>query len=80
MEPEVVEVRAVEAPSRDALMAQANDIGNQLRALIVEAKRLPREKDLEAHQDPARALSIAQAHLQTGFLWLRKAINSPKEF
>lgn len=77
-----VEVVATEVKnaSPDELLKKVNEIGDQLRGLILQAKKLPREKSLEAHQDPARALSIAQVNLQTGFAWLRKAIMAPKEF
>ena len=69
-----------ETPKAEELLARVNDIGNDLRAVIVLAKRLPRDKALEPHQDPSRALAQSQAHLQTGFMWLRKAITTPKEF
>ena len=74
------EVEPVTPPNADDLLTEANAIGEQLRALIVKAKKLPRGEDLEAHQDPSRALSLAQMYLQTGFSWLRKAIKPAKEF
>lgn len=55
-------------------------LGSELRRLIVSAKRLPRVPGLEAHQDPARALALAQSHLQTGFMWMRRAIAPKDEF
>ena len=69
-----------EAPTAEALLKQTNEIGDLLRALIVSTKRLPREKGFEAHQEPVRSLALAQAHLQTGFMWLRRAIEAPKIF
>ena len=75
------EIKEIPAPpSAELLLAQANALGEQLRALIVTTKRLPRDKSLESHQDPVRSLSLAQAHLQTGFMWLRRAIEAPKVF
>lgn len=72
---------APKPPSKDDLLAKANELGDQMRALIVEAKRLPRGKNsIAPHQDPSRALSLSQMYLQTGFMWLRKAIEVPKEF
>lgn len=64
----------------EELLLQVEAIGNTLRYLIVAAKRLPRDTALEPHQDPTRSLSLAQAHLQTGFMWLRRAIEKPKVF
>ena len=62
------------------LMERADALGVELRALIVEVKRLPRTKGLDPHQDPVRSLAIAQTDLQTGFMWLRRAIACPKVF
>lgn len=67
-------------PTAEALIAEMNAIGDALRALIVLSKRLPRDGATEAHQDPIRALALAQANLQTGFMWLRRAIERPKVF
>lgn len=80
-----VEVRAKETavtplPKAEDLLLQVNAAGETLRSLIVSAKRLPRDKGLEPHQDPTRSLALAQAHLQTGFMWLRRAIEAPKVF
>lgn len=67
-------------PTREELTADAARLGTELRALIVLAKRLPRDKDWESHEDPTRSLAIAQQYLQTGFLWLRRLIDAPKGF
>ena len=67
-------------PAADELLKQADAIGEELRALIVLTKKLPRSKGLESHQESSRSLSLAQMYLQTGFMWLRKAINQPKVF
>lgn len=67
-------------PTAAELLAKVDEAGAVLRALIVLTKKLPRDKALEPHQDPTRSLAQAQVHLQTGFMWLRKAINAPKEF
>ena len=80
-----IEVEATPAipekvPDPGELLREVNELGEALRALIVTCKRLPRDKALEAHQEPARSLALAQAHLQTGFLWLRRALNPDQSF
>ena len=62
------------------LLARVDAAGEELRALIVAIKTLPREKNaIQTFTDPSRSLSIAQVELQTGLMWLRKAIE-PKGF
>lgn len=68
------------APVKEDVLAKVEEIGVQLRAAIIAAKRLPRDGYTDPHQDPARSLALAQAHLQTGFMWLRRAIENPKVF
>ena len=83
-----VEVKAVEAPpktvepapSAEELLLLTNNLGESLRTLIIAVKKLPKNKALEPHQDAGRSLALAQAHLQTGFMWLRRAIEVPKVF
>ena len=77
---EVKSSPAVLAPTAAELLTKVEEVGTTLRGIIVLAKKLPRDKAFESHQDPTRALAQAQAQLQTGFMWLRKAINAPKEF
>lgn len=78
---EIIEPPVAEPlPSAEELLKQADALGEQLRALIVLSKRLPRSKGLEPHQESSRSLSLAQMYLQTGFMWLRRAIKEPKEF
>lgn len=60
--------------------ASLEKLGTDLRKLIVATKRLPREKNWEAHQDPSRSIALAQSHLQTGFMWLRRAVHPKDEF
>lgn len=67
-------------PDPAEVMKRIEDIGSALRAIIIECKRLPRDKGVEAHQDPTRSLALAQAHLQTGFMWLRRSVENPKVF
>lgn len=76
------EITEVPTPvTAEELLAKAGELGEQLRALIVATKKLPREKNsIQAHQDPSRSLSLAQVNLQQGLMWLRRAIQSPKEF
>ena len=72
---------ATPKPTAEELLKKVEEVGEALRALIVLTKRLPREPQaLDPHQEPGRALSLAQMYLQTGFMWLRKAIKAPKEF
>jgi hypothetical protein len=75
-----VVAKEVKVASADELLKQVDDLGEQLRLLIVASKKVPRDKSLEPHQEQGRALSLAQAYLQTGFMWLRRAIAAPKEF
>lgn len=74
------EVKDRSIPVRSEVMERLERAGVELRELIVLTKRLPREGAFESHQDPARSLSLAQSHLQTGFMWLRRAIENPKVF
>lgn len=74
---------AAEPPAKatpEELMAEIQEIGDRLRAVILKAKRIDRAKMLDAHQDPLRSLSLAQSNLQTGFMWLRRAIEQPRTF
>jgi hypothetical protein len=79
-----VGLRGLEIPAGEAdpveLLKQLDEIGESLRQLIVQCKRLPKDKSLAPHQESGRSLSQAQVQLQTGFMWLRRAIESPKVF
>ena len=68
------------APTAEELLARMDAIGVELRSLIVLAKRIPRINGLEPHQDSSKSLATAQSSLQTGFMWLRRAIEQPKIF
>ena len=69
------------AKTPDDVLDKINALGNELRELILQAKRIPRlVQGLDAHQEPSRCVAIAQSHLQTGFMWLRRAVTQPKEF
>ena len=75
------EIKILPATPTDAeLLAKLTECGDALRELIVLSKRLPRIAGLEAHQEQGRSLALAQAHLQTGFMWLRRAISPSKDF
>lgn len=67
-------------PSNEEVLAQITKLGEDVRALIVMMKRLPKVVVTETYQDRTRSLAMAQEHLQTGFLWLRKTVNVPLEF
>lgn len=71
---------AGDIPTPEALCARLEAIGNDLRNLIVDAKRLKRIQGLEAHQDQGRALAQGQSFLQTGFMWIRRAIRPQSDF
>lgn len=75
-----LEVKPLEKIDATQLLARIEVAGDKLREMIVQAKRIPRATGLEPHQDPTRSLSLAQAHLQTGFMWLRRAVEQPKGF
>jgi hypothetical protein len=75
---EVKEIPAIS--DRDELITKINAAGAILRILIIEVKKLPKEKGSEPHQDPIRSLALAQSHLQTGFMWLRRAVIIQDEF
>ena len=81
--PEVEIVGTEVKPTKETaseLLARVDAAGEELRALIVAIKTLPREKNaIQTFTDPSRSLSIAQVELQTGLMWLRKAIE-PKGF
>lgn len=64
----------------EELMDKINGLGLHLRECIVQAKRLPRVPGLEPYEDATRSIALAQAHLQTGFMWLRRAVECPKQF
>ena len=77
---EIKATPAVPTPTAAELLKKVEEAGTALRGIIVLTKKLPRDKAFEPHQDPTRSIALAQAHLQTGFMWLRRAINAPKEF
>lgn len=67
-------------PTVEEMLKRADELGARMREVIVAAKKLPREKGVEPHLDAARSLSLAQMYLQTGYMWLRRAIEVPKVF
>lgn len=71
---------AILPPTAEDLLKRINDLGTQLRIVIVEAKLLQKDVTVEVHQDPIRSLGQAQVNLQVGFMWLRRAIKPQKEF
>ena len=91
---EAVEVKTganVEAETRDVTavvpmitkeeaLRRVSEVSLNLRKMIVDVKKMPRDKTLEPHTDEMRCLSQAQNNLQTGLMWLRRAINPSKEF
>ena len=64
----------------EEFMERIDAMGLAMRALIVDAKRMPVQKSMQPYEDPVRSLAQAQAYLQIGFMWLRKGIRQPKEF
>jgi hypothetical protein len=75
-----VESQEVTVQSPEELMEKLNKLGVELRAVVIAAKRLPRTKGLDPHQDPTRSIALSQAHMQTGFMWMRRAINPTLDF
>lgn len=67
-------------PTQEDLLAESIDLGNKIRDLIVRTKRLPIQQGFKPFQDPTRSLALAQSHLQTGLLWLRKCITQDANF
>ena len=64
----------------DELLLRVQEIGFELREIIVQAKKLPSEPNIEMHESHMRALDVAQTQLQTGMLWLRRAITRQRGF
>ena len=67
-------------PTAEELLAEVERLGVELRTVIVRTKKLPRVSGLDPHQDLTKALAVAQVELQSGFMWLRRAISQPKIF
>lgn len=67
-------------PDRGLVSERISAASAELRKLILEVKRLPRDKSLEPHLEEMRCLATAQTNLQTGLMWLRRAVNPTKEF
>lgn len=67
-------------PSIAEAMKSLEELADATRKFILTAKTMPRAKGMGPHQDPLRCLAIAQNNLQTGFMWLRRAVESPKVF
>lgn len=77
----ITEVKEKPAPPDPAvLMAKLNELGDSMRALIIEVKRLPWDRTLGPYQDPVRSIAIGQSQLQTGFMWVRRAIEPNRLF
>ena len=67
-------------PDADKLLQEVNQIGNRLREIIILSKKLPKKAALEPHQDASKCIAMAQANLQTGFMWMRRIFEAPKVF
>lgn len=75
-----LEISESDMPPAQDLLRRLEAAGDVLRELIVQTKRLPRTPGLESHQELGRSLALAQSHLQTGFMWMRRSIEQPREF
>lgn len=75
-----VEVTAEPSPTKEETLARVSVLSAELRRLILDIKKLPRDKTLSPHLEEVRCLSEAQTLLQTGLMWMRRAINPIKEF
>ena len=71
--------KPVEPTLQETLLADADRLGAELRALIVRCKDLPKNEG-EPYQALRYTLSRAQESLQTGMLWLRKCITRDMRF
>lgn len=67
-------------PSRDDVRRAIGEAAMLMRRIILDVKKLPRDKALEPHQDELRCLAQAQTNLQTGLMWLRRAVEQTREF
>lgn len=67
--------------NREALMDEVDVLARSMRQLLVRCKNLPKQDEkLETYQMQKRSLTIAQEHLQTGFLWLRRCVSGDTRF
>jgi len=77
------DVTPPEIPNQEALLAEVEELAAKMRDLIVRAKPL-KLLDVgttrQPHLESKRSLGLAQDYLQTGFLWLRRAIQRPQVF
>lgn len=65
----------------ESLLAEVDRLSDAFRAVIVRCKLLDKsDAGLAPYQSSKRALGLAQEHLQTGMLWLRKCITRDVRF
>lgn len=74
-EPKVIDYRALSEEEKE-LMIEAKTLGNALGCLI---DNIP-EKLGSDDADSARARALAKTHIQTGLMWLNRAITKPETF
>lgn len=67
-------------PTEEEILKEINEMGAKMRELIVKSKRVPRKQGYAPYQDPTRSLALAQAHLQTGFMWFRRSVTQDSDF
>lgn len=48
--------------------------------LCDKVERLPIEEEYESYENPRRAMAIARSELQSGFMWLIRAVARPRGF
>ena len=70
----------ISRPTPEDILHRVEEVGIALRGLIVDTKKLAPYPGLETHQHPTRSLALAQENLQTGLMWLRRAIRPEKIF
>lgn len=75
-----ISASAMPSPTKEEVLARVATIGSELRKLVLEIKKFPRDKTLEPHNDELRCLAQAQTQLQVGMMWLRRSITPTKEF
>jgi len=63
-----------------ALMNEVKELAEKVRALLIRVELLPCDEPVSQSTSPSRAREIARTELQTGFMWLVRAIARPTTF
>ena len=68
------------SPEEIALVNSIKELAEEVNETINVVAALPITDGAEVSENPARALNIARTELQTGFMWLIRAVARPKGF